>query len=381
MLGHAKLDVAVAVPHRAPAIPTAARVEDQGDVAIHQRSQRLGGDLHVTEERDVGGVREPRAPGLIAARIDLEELTIEPDAAALRLHVHRDGLVTRRHEAANRWALVGLCPTAEVPGVSPIVDRLIEEPERELLEELVDRLAVEALEERELVGQADRRQRAAPALGTVLERLGDDACGRDLAGLRGGLEGAGDEAVVDLDLHAGARAGVVDLAVRRVVAVLAQEQDLDADLSALWEIRARPEPLGCRAALGLDGDRPLALPFDEIELRDEPQALGGEHDRPNLEGPALVLILVARELPLLGVDPTMHQRALDGERVAGELGLRPLEVREALAVEHLVHHASWHLRGRLRRHGSREHFRPRWRGGKNGQWNARRTLGHGTPEG
>ena len=211
----------------------------------------------------------------------------------------------------------------------------------------------------DLVGQADLDERAARALGAVLERGRNRAVGGEAAQALDGSARAGDELFVERNAHPLATADEVQHALDAVVAVLAQQQALRAELHALGLVGAAAH-VGPLAALVVDGRHPAAVRLDEVELGDEPQALGRQRHRPRVQPGRLFDLVRRRQRSAVAVDPPVGVTALHRVGRVGPFALHPLQVGEPRAVDVLVDHARRHQRrvsGRVRSRRRRRTFR------------------------
>ena len=131
----------------------------------------------------------------------------------------------------------------------------------------------------DLVGQADRHQRAARAFRTVLERRRDTALGDGQAQFADRRLRRRPQRLVEHDAHPLAALGIIDGAFLDAVAVLFEQQRLEADLDALRFIDALRN-MRAPAALVIDRRHHAILGFRDIELGDDAQRRRGERQRP-----------------------------------------------------------------------------------------------------
>jgi hypothetical protein len=101
VLGHAELDVLGVVPHRPADVVPAAREDEERDVTLDQRPDRLHADLHVAEDGDLRCLRKAHLPWLALARAHHEALAVEPNGRALIDDVERVRLELRRERAGS----------------------------------------------------------------------------------------------------------------------------------------------------------------------------------------------------------------------------------------------------------------------------------------
>ena len=204
------------------------------------------------------------------------------------------------------------------------------------------------------VGEADAVERAAVALGAVVEGRGDN-------GEAGGGVGLGDvppggvfEVVGERHVDPGAGPGEVEDAVVAGVAVLAEQQALDHELDAFGFPRAFGV-LRNAAALGVDRHRLIARGADQVELGAEAQRRRLERDRAGDGGrvvapaPGSINRRVAgfgfRQRVVEPVDAAVHVAAVDGVGVVGPAALDVHQVVPPRAVRKLVHHVEGELVG------------------------------------
>ena len=154
--------------------------------------------------------------------------------------------------------------------------------------------------------------------------------------------------VVENDAHPLAALRIPDRAFLHAVAVLLQQQRLEADLDALRLVDAARD-VGALATLVVDRRHHAVLGLRNVDLRDHAEPLRGESERAAGDLLRLVLQRLGRRQGRTGaVDPGVDAAAF--YRVTGlrPLGLRPHEVGEARAVNKLVHHPRRHQRHRTR---------------------------------
>lgn len=122
---------------------------------------------------------------------------------------------------------------------------------------------------------------------------------------------------------------------------------MGAELRELGLPQRRVAAVAGAAALVLDRNDRRAPWLEQVELRDQAEALGGELDR----GARRRILAFGRRARIGGrsarpVDSAMDERALGGVSVVLELAVDPLEVREARAVDVLVEDAGGEEVGR-----------------------------------
>ena len=299
------LDIAMTDAVRDAAEPAAVAVEGDGDLALEQCRERRGRDRDVAEQGDIGHVDQahPRIALLLVG--DLEGLAFLADPRILRLHDERQRLVGRRGDRPRRQR--------------------------------------RARERTDLVGQADRHQGAARAFRAVLQRRRNAALGYGQAQPADRRARRGAQRLVEHDSHALATLGIVDGAFLDAVAVLFQQQRLQADLDTLGLVGAQRD-MRAPAALVVDRRHDAVLGLGDVELGNDAQALGGKRQRAadDLVGRCRIGVLEGlgrRQRRARPIDAPVNALAFD--RVAGlrPFALGPHEVGQARTIDELVHHA------------------------------------------
>ena len=148
--------------------------------------------------------------------------------------------------------------------------------------------------------------------------------------------------LVQRDAHALAALGVIDGAFLDAVAVLLEQQRLEADLDALRLVDALRD-MRALAALVVDRRHNAILRFGDIELGDDAQRRRGKRQRPadNLVARqrfAGLQRLRRRKRRAGPVDAGVNAIALDRVTRLRPLALRPHEIGKPRAIDELVHH-------------------------------------------
>jgi hypothetical protein len=98
VLREAQLDVVRVVAQRAAVVEAAIAVERERDVPLEQRAYGRRRDRHVAHDHHLRGVGQARLGLLALFGGHHQALALDPDAGALRLHVEREPVVTRREQ-------------------------------------------------------------------------------------------------------------------------------------------------------------------------------------------------------------------------------------------------------------------------------------------
>ena len=305
----AQLHVLVAEPHGVAEKPAAVAVPGDGDLAAHQLVQARRRHPGVAHQHDLRDVDEARDRGGAVFFGEGDSLALLGEAHVVGLDVERERLVTPHGDRAWRASF-----------------------------------AVEVVD---LVGQADADERAARAFGAVAERRGNAAPGGDQTQAADRSPGRLPQLFVEDDAHPLAAFGEVQHALGAAIAVLLQQQPLDAKLYALGLVRADGDvwPL---AALVVDGYDALAVALDHIDPGDQAEPARRQGDGAGARPIRFPKDVGRRQRPIFAIDPSMGMGAGDGIGALRPLALYPFEVGQTRAVDVLVHHPRRQKGGVLR---------------------------------
>ena len=130
---------------------------------------------------------------------------------------------------------------------------------------------------------------------------------------------------VESDAHPLAALAEIERPLGAAIAVVFEDQPLDAELDALGIIGAGGD-MRAPAALVVDRHHASVLDLDQVEPGDEPEPLGGERDRARMEALVVAERLRLRQLARAAVDPAVGAAALD--RVGRTRPTRPAPIRD-----------------------------------------------------
>ena len=240
ILGRPQLNVLVPVARGVAEEPAAVAVPGDGDSAPHQLVQARRRQVDVAHDDDLRGLFEPGSRQLLI------------------IHRHDEGLARLGH-----LRTAGLNVQRQCVGAGH-GDRT--------------RGDVGSLEMVDLVRQTDLDQGAARTLwAVVFERRRDDALRGDAPQALDLLLRGGDELVVERDAHPFAARDEVEHTLVAVVAVLAQEESLHAELHPLGIVGPALE-VRALAALVVDRRHLAAVRLDQIHPGDQTQAVRGQRE-------------------------------------------------------------------------------------------------------
>jgi hypothetical protein len=179
----------------------------------------------------------------------------------------------------------------------------------------------------DLLGHADRHQRAARAFRAVFERRRDAAAGGDEAQPADRGERLRAQLGVEEDADALAAFAEIERTFAAAVAVVFEDQALDAKLDALG-VPGAGRDMRAPAALVIDRHHRAVLDFDQVEAGDQAEPIGGQGDRAGVDA------LVLADGPGLGRSgrgrPGDERRAL--RRCRPTRPIRPAPIRDRQAA-------------------------------------------------
>ena len=187
----------------------------------------------------------------------------------------------------------------------------------------------------------------ARALGTVSQRRGDAATDGDQTQPADRPSRRRPQLLVEDDAHPLAALGKVQHPFGAAIAVLLQEQPLDAELNALRLVGARDD-VRALAAFVVDGHDALAVALHEVDPGDESEPARRQSDGAGAEPLRLAESLGRRERSILAIDSAVRMGTRDSIGTLRPLALHPLEVGQTRAVDVLVHHPCGEKRRVLR---------------------------------
>ena len=300
----ADLDIAVANAVGNAAKPAAVAVKGHRNLAFEQRRERRRGDRHIAEQRHIRNVDEAHLRFAVLLVGDLERFAFLADPGVLGLDDQRQRLVRRNGDRPRRERRAG--------------------------------------RERTSSGKTDRHERAARAFRTVLERRRDSTLRNGQTQLADRRPRRRSQRLVQRDAHALAALGIIDGAFLDAVAVLFEQQRLEADLDALRFVGALRN-MRALAPLVIDRRHHAILGLGDVELGDDAQRGGGKRQRPADDLVARRRFvrferLGRRQRRARAIDAGMNAIAFDRVARLRPFALRPHEISEPRAIDELVHH-------------------------------------------